>query len=62
MKNFDLQTDNFRELTSREKHNCSGGGFAYDIGRLIRFIIISGPSGQFTPMAVVDAAAAAHIK
>jgi hypothetical protein len=62
MKNHNLQTDAFRELTEEEKYSLNGGGFAYDVGRLIRFIIKAGPYGQFTPAAIIDAAAAPYIE
>ena len=57
MKKTDSIPDNFRELSPREKYTYTGGGFAYDVGRFIRFVIIAGPNGQFTPAAIIDAAA-----
>jgi hypothetical protein len=32
----------------------NGGGFAYDFGRILRFLYISGGSGIGTSMAVAD--------
>jgi hypothetical protein len=55
MKMKDLQTKHFRDLTAPEMCSCNGGSFAYDVGRLIRFVILAGPQGQFTPMAFTDA-------
>jgi hypothetical protein len=55
MKKNDLQPEHFRDLTEGENYSCTGGGFAYDVGRLIRFVIIAGPSGQWAPAAVLDA-------
>ena len=57
MKNTDFITENFREMSGDEKFACTGGGFAYDVGRFIRFAIISGPSGLFVPCALLDACA-----
>jgi hypothetical protein len=54
MKKVDIQSDGFRRLTMEEQQEYTGGGFAYDVGRLLRFVAISGPNGQFTPMAVMD--------
>lgn len=59
MKQTLSQTQIFRELTSAEKYALSGGGFAYDAGRFIRFVCIAGPNGQWTPMAILDACAVA---
>ncbi len=52
MKNTDFVTENFRELSCDEKFNCTGGGFAYDVGRFIRFSIIAGGGVH---MAILDA-------
>lgn len=57
MRKKNFQPSKFRDLTSEEILNCTGGGFAYDVGRFIRFAIISGPSGQWTPAAILDACA-----
>ena len=57
MKNKNFLPQDFRELTGEENFACTGGGFAYDVGRFIRFSIISGPSGLFTPCAILDACA-----
>jgi hypothetical protein len=50
----ELTVQSFRELSPEEQLAFNGGGFAYDAGRVLRFIIIAGPRGQFTPMAVTD--------
>jgi len=55
MKKSDFTEQHFQDLSTEEKFNYSGGGFAYDVGRLLRFLAIAGPWGQFTPMAVTDA-------
>jgi hypothetical protein len=55
MKERKFQPACFMELTEEENFNCRGGSFAYDVGRLIRFAIISGPSGQWAPAAILDA-------
>lgn len=60
MKNFDFQSHDFRDMTLEENHSCSGGGFAYDVGRFIRFSIISMGGGVNTAMAIADAVAAQY--
>lgn len=56
MKNNEISEQNFRELTISECYQSSGGGFAYDVGRLLRFVTIShGVTG--VPGAVLDAVA-----
>jgi len=60
MNKNDYHSQNFRELTVDEAIICNGGSFAYDVGRLIRFVGISGPSGLFTPMAIMDAGASPY--
>lgn len=57
MKKKENLPAHFRDLSPDEILNCNGGGFAYDVGRLIRFAIISGPNGQWTPAAILDACA-----
>ena len=54
MKNIDYQPQDFRELSGDEKFACTGGGFAYDVGRYIRFSIICG-GGNGIHMAILDA-------
>ena len=56
MKNLDIQSQGFRELSTEEQQIYSGGGFAYDVGRLIRFLVI-GAGGMGGPAnAIGDAA------
>ncbi|MCK4745822.1 MAG: hypothetical protein KAT15_02255 [Bacteroidales bacterium] len=55
MKKTDFMSQDFRELTAEENFKCTGGGFAYDVGRFLRFVGIAGPFGQFTPSALADA-------
>ncbi len=45
MKNFEFQLHDFRDLTEEENQCCTGGGFAYDVGRFIRFITLSAGGG-----------------
>lgn len=45
----------FRDMTLKESQSCCGGSFAFDVGRLIRFVTISGPAGQWAPAAMLDA-------
>ena len=54
MKKIDNQSTDFRLLSMEEHQEYAGGGFAFDVGRLLRFIALSGPNGQFTPMAIMD--------
>jgi hypothetical protein len=54
MKKQIIQPEGFRDLTNDENQLYTGGGFAFDAGRFIRFALIAGPMGVFTPMAVVD--------
>ncbi len=55
MKKKALQVEHFRDLDDREVFHYTGGSFAFDVGRLIRFVILAGPSGQWTPIAMADA-------
>ena len=57
MKNKNLNESGFRTLDIEESRMYNGGGFAYDAGRFLRFVAIAGPSGAFTPMAIMDAIA-----
>ena len=50
----EMHIPKFRELSTGEETSLSGGGFAYDAGRVIRFLAIAGPSGSHAPMAVFD--------
>ncbi len=42
MKKTDFLPREYRELTCEESFGCNGGGFAYDAGRLIRYLSIAG--------------------
>jgi hypothetical protein len=55
MKNYDLQFENFCELSAEERIASFGGGFAYDVGRALRFIFITGPNGAGAGDAIGDA-------
>jgi hypothetical protein len=54
MKNLDFQSTCFRQLTTGECQEFSGGGFAFDAGRFLRFLAISGGTVTGTPWAVMD--------
>ena len=55
MKNIDFNENEFRELTCDESFICKGGGFAYDVGRFLRFVIICGPGTAGIGNAIADA-------
>jgi hypothetical protein len=42
------------ELSALELDSVSGGNFAYDVGRALRFLWISGANGAGTGEAIVD--------
>jgi ferredoxin-NADP reductase len=44
----------FKPMDECQLMQTSGGGFAYDLGRIIRFIGISAGSGIGTTFAMVD--------
>lgn len=46
--------ENFTDIGPRELMETSGGGFAYDIGRVIRFIGLYGGNPMALPWAVTD--------
>ena len=50
MKNI----QNFNNMNAEQLMKMNGGGFAYDIGRIIRFIGIAGPNGMYTEVAIID--------
>lgn len=54
MKKKDFLPQEYRELTGEESFECNGGGFAYDVGRLIRFICNSGHNGANVGLAIGD--------
>lgn len=35
------KTENFKEMTPGQLRTSNGGGFAYDVGRVLRFIGVS---------------------
>jgi hypothetical protein len=41
-------------LTSGELDHVSGGVFAYDVGRVLRFIYLAGPTGSTIGIAIGD--------
>jgi bacteriocin-like protein len=43
-----------KNLTSDELDQVSGGIFAYDVGRVLRFIYLAGPTGSTMAIAVGD--------
>lgn len=55
MKNSEFQLRDFTSLTEEENQCCTGGGFAYDVGRAIRFIALSAPGGIFVANGIYDA-------
>lgn len=46
--------ENFKSMDSMELQLTNGGGFAHDVGRILRFISLAGPYGQGMPYAVAD--------
>ena len=56
MKNFDFQSHDFRDMTREESHAYTGGGFAFDVGRFIRFMVLSAPGGIWVANGIYDAA------
>lgn len=49
-----MKIENFTSLGSQELLETNGGGFAFDAGRVIRFISLMGYKGIFTPYAIAD--------
>ena len=49
-----MNIENFASLGAQELLETNGGGFAHDVGRVIRFIGLMGANGINTPMAVAD--------
>lgn len=45
---------NIQELTGRERSTINGGGFAYDLGFAIRFIVKTGPNAGGATTAIAD--------
>ena len=54
MKETDFLPQEYRELTCEESFGCNGGGFAYDVGRLLRFMVLCSPNGSGVLCAVND--------
>jgi hypothetical protein len=50
-----MNTSDFTELNPEECMALSGGGFAYDVGRIIRWLALGGASA--TPYGVASATA-----
>lgn len=46
--------ENFTPIGSNELMETSGGGIAYDIGRVLRFIGLYGGSATSLPYAIAD--------
>jgi hypothetical protein len=44
--------ENFKEMTPEQLLDTNGGGFAYDVGRVLRFI---GLSGGGSPIGIANA-------
>jgi hypothetical protein len=55
MKNPVFQTENFRQISDKEAFDCTGGGFAYDVGRLLRFVGIAQGGDMGLASAIADA-------
>ena len=47
-------TEGFSAINAEQLREVNGGGFAYDIGRIIRFIGLSGGSGMYATHAIMD--------
>ncbi|HVT73905.1 MAG TPA: hypothetical protein VHD61_12270 [Lacunisphaera sp.] len=48
-----MNTNLAQELTADELPAIEGGNFAYDVGRVVRFIVLAG-GGEFAGQAVAD--------
>lgn len=48
-----MNTNVAKELTADELLGVEGGSFAYDVGRVVRFIVLAG-GGEFAGQAVAD--------
>lgn len=48
------QNETFSTLDADQLMEINGGGFAYDLGRILRFIGLSGGSGSMIYQALVD--------
>jgi hypothetical protein len=51
-----METESFTPISQGEALVINGGGFAYDVGRVLRFLYISGLGSSVigTTMAVID--------
>ena len=47
-------TEEFSAISAEQLREINGGGFAYDLGRIIRFFGMSGGSGAFATNAIID--------
>ena len=54
MKNLNFQSEKFRQMSYEEAYSCTGGGFAYDAGRFLRFAAICGPGYAGVGGAMID--------
>ena len=52
-------TEFFSTMGAEQLHEVNGGGFAYDVGRVLRFIALSG--GGLNPIALTNAITDWHI-
>jgi hypothetical protein len=51
MKN---KIENFTPMGTTQLMETNGGGFAYDVGRVLRFISLMGPNAAITAMAISE--------
>jgi len=51
MKN---EIENFTPIGTRKLMETNGGGFAYDVGRVLRFISLMGPNAGITALAISE--------
>ena len=47
------KTEHFMSLDETDLEEINGGGFAYDVGRVLRFLVISG--GGLNPFGIAEA-------
>ena len=48
------QLSQFTPMNEAMLLEINGGGFAYDVGRALRFLLLMGPSGTNTAIATCD--------
>jgi hypothetical protein len=46
--------ENFKAMDSQELVEINGGGFAYDVGRVLRFISLMGPNALISANAISE--------